>query len=350
VQSDIAERVAESLMVQLLPNERKAIEKSPTLSSEAHILYLKGRYYWNERTPKSSKLAAEYFEKAIKEDPSFALAYVGLADAYTVMSDQGQMKAVEGGREIRRLSEKALGLDPTLAEAHASLGNVLAYVFWDFQRAEQEFRRSIDLNPAYPTARQWYGKYLSFMGRYNESVEQHAKALQLDPFSLIINTNYGESLVEAGRYKEGIEQGLKTVALDPNFPIGHLEFGIFYIGGGEFDNAESQFKKVLEIIPDFPAALSLLAYTYGLAGRKADGEMELSKLKTLASNIHVDPADFGIAEFGLGREDEAFRHLEEAYEERSSWLLYFKAFPAFDRLRTDPRFIGILVKMGFAVK
>lgn len=350
VQSDIAERVAESLRVQLLPIERKAIEKSPTSSTEAHILYLKGRYYWNERTPKSAKLAAEYFERAIKEDPSFAPAYVGLADSYTIMSDQGVMKPIEAGREIKILSEKALGLDPTLAEAHASLGNVLSYVFWDFRRAEQEFRRSIDLNPAYPTARQWYGKFLSFMARYDESVEQHAKALQLDPFSLIININYAEGLAEAGRYREAVEQGLKTVALDPNFAIGHFEFGIIYAGGGEYDKAESELKKTLEIIPGFAAGHSILAYNYGLAGRKEDGEREFSKLKEMASTRYVDPADLGIADFGLGHEDEAFNQLEQAYQERSSWLLYFKAFPAFERLRKDPRFVRILMEMGLDEK
>ena len=350
VQSDIAERVAESLRVQLLPIERKAIEKSPTSSTEAHILYLKGRYYWNERTPKSAKLAAEYFERAIKEDPSFAPAYVGLADSYTIMSDQGVMKPVDAGQEIKILSEKALGLDPTLAEAHASLGNVLSYVFWDFRRAEQEFRRSIDLNPAYPTARQWYGKFLSFMARYDESVTQHAKALQLDPFSLIININYAEGLAEAGRYREAVEQGLKTVALDPNFAIGHFEFGIIYAGGGEYDKSESELKKTLEIIPGFAAGHSILAYIYALAGRKEDGERELSKLKEMASTRYVDPADLGIADFGLGHDDEAFNQLEQAYQERSSWLLYFKAFPAFERLRNDPRFVRILMEMGFDEK
>jgi adenylate cyclase len=346
VQSDIAERVAEALSVQLLPNERRAIEKKPTSNNEAHMLYLKGRYHWNERTPKSSKIAAEYFERAIKEDPSFALAYSGLSDAYTIMSDQGVMKPLEAGEKIKNLAERALELDPTLAEAHASLANVLAYVFWDWRRSELEFRRSIELNPAYPTARQWYGKYLSFTGRYDESVEQHRKALQLDPFSLIININLGEGLVEAGRYSEGIEQGRKTVSLDPNFAIGHFEFGIFYIGGGEYEKAELEFKKTLEIVPGFPAAYGLLAYNYGLMGRKEDGERMLTELRAMASRGFVDPADIAIAEFGLGLKDEAFKHFEEAYKERSSWLLYFKAFPAFAPLRADRRFTEILAKMG----
>ena len=346
IQSDIAERVAEALRVRLLPNEKRAIGKKLTSSSEAHMLYLKGKYYWNERTPKSSTVAAEYFERAIKEDPSFALAYVGLADVYTIMSDQGGMMPLEAGQKIKGLAEKSLELDPTLAEAHASLANALAYVFWDWRRAELEFKRSIELNPAYPTARQWYGKYLSFTGRHDEAVEQHRKALQLEPFSLIININYGEGLVEAGRYSEGIEQGMKTVALDPNFAIGHFEFGLFYVGGQELEKAELEFKKTLEIIPGFPAAIALLSYTYGLMGRKEEGQRMLLELKNVASKIYVSSADIGIAEFSLGMEEQAFKHFEDAYEERSPWLLYIKAFPAFERISADQRFTRILAKMG----
>jgi adenylate cyclase len=346
VQSDIAERVAEALRVQLLPNEKQAIEKKPTSNGEAHMLYLKGRYHWNERTPKSSKVAAEYFERAIKEDPSFTLAYVGLADVYIIMGDQGVMNPLEGGQKIKALAEKALELDPTLAEAHATLANVLTYVFWDWRRAELEFKRSIELNPAYPTARQWYGKYLATVGRYAECVEQHKRAVELDPFSLIININYGEGLDEAGRYPEAIEQGMRTVALDPNFAIGHFELGIFYVGGREFEKAEIEFKRTLEIIPDFAGALALLGYTYCLMGRREDGEKMLAEMRSMASRGYIDPANIGLTEFGLGLKEEAFKHLEEAYEERSSWLLYYKAFPAFAPLKADARFSRILEMMG----
>ena len=348
VQSDIAERVADALRVKLLPDEKQAIEREPTSNREAHILYLKGRYHWNERTPKSTNLAAEYFQKAIDEDPSFALAYVGLADSYVLMTDYGMVKPLEAGEKIKEITSKALKLDPTLAEAHASLATTLTFVFWDWPRAELEFKRSIQLNPAYPTARQWYGKFLSFVGRYDEAVEQHKKALELDPFSLIINTNYGESLVQAGRYADGIEQGKKTVALDPNFAIGHFEFGLFYLGGKEFDKAESEFKRTLELVPEFPAGISLLGYTYGLMGRKDDSERMLHELRSLAGKTRVDVADVAIAEFGARMKEDAFKHFEEAYVERSSWLLYVKAFPGFDPIRTDPGFENIIARMGLA--
>jgi len=348
VQSDISERVAEVLRIQLLPAEKIAIEKKPTSSKEAHLLYLKGRYHWNERTPKSAELAVQCFEKAIMEDPSYAPAYVGLSDALTILSDQGVMKPFETGLRIKELAEKALQLDPTLAEAHASLGNILAYVFWDWPRAGLEFKRCIDLNPAYPTGRQWYGKYLSFVGRYAEAVEQHRRALHLDPYSLIININYAEGLAEAGRYPEAVEQAKKTVELDPNFLIGHFEFGIIYLGGSEFEKAEAEFKRSLEIVPDFAAALGHLGYGYAISGRKEEAERVLSKLRELESKSYVPPATIAIAEFGLGLTDDAFRHLNQAFEERSSWLLYFKAFPAFRILISDVRYRRILSKMGLA--
>jgi TolB-like protein/tetratricopeptide (TPR) repeat protein len=348
VQTDIAERVAEALEVRLLPTEKTAMEKKPTSSTPAHMFYLKGRYHWNERTPKSAMTAVDYFEKAIKEDPSFALAYVGLADAHAILGDQGVMKPREAGEKTRNLAEKALSLDPTLAEAHASLASVLGYVDWDWQRSEREFLRSIELNPAYPTARQWYGKMLSFQGRYDEAVGQHWKALQLDPFSLIININYAEALVAAGRYSEGIAHAKKGVALDPNFAIGHFEFGVFYVGGREFEEAEAEFRRTLEIVPELTAAIALLGFTQCLEGRQEDGSRALSELKDMASRRYVDPAKIGLVEFGLGLEDDAFRHFEEAYHDKSSWLLYFKVFPAFQALNTNPRFRGILARMGLA--
>ncbi len=154
IQSDVAMRVSEALRVHVLPSEQHELEKRPTESKEAYILYLKGRYHWNVRTPKSVKMAVEFFEKAIQEDPNFALAYVGLADCYIILGDQGVVRPMEGATKTRKLAEKALELDPTLAEAHATLGNVFTFTFWEWGRAELEFQRSIQLNPNYPTARQ----------------------------------------------------------------------------------------------------------------------------------------------------------------------------------------------------
>jgi adenylate cyclase len=350
VQSDVARQVSEVLRVKVLPSEKNQIEKRPTTNAGAHILYLKGRFHWNERTPKSTKIAAEYFEKTITEDPSFALAYVGLADTYMIMMDQGAIKPVDAGVKIKSLAEKALELDPTLAEAHATLGGVFTNVFWDWRRAEAEFQRSIELNPAYPTARQWYAKYLSFNERFEEALEQHRKALQLDPFSLIININNAEGLVEAGRYSEGINQALKTLAINPDFALGHYNLGQYYVHGSEFEKAVVEFKKTLEIIPGFSWALASLGHVYALMGRKAEATKSLEELREASKRNYISPALVGLVEFSLGRMEEAFKHIEQAHEERSNWILYFKVFPGFENIRADERFKKILKRMGFSDK
>jgi len=350
VQTDIAEQVADALKVQLLPNEKKAIQKEPTTSKEAYRLYLKGRYYWNRRSPKSLKVAAEYFEKAISEDPSFALAYVGLADSYFLLMHgvHGVIKpSVEAAQKTRSWVEKALELDASLAEAHATLGNILMWGFWDWRSAELEFKRSIELNPSYPFARQWYGMYLSFTERLDEALEQLRKALELDPFSPIIKLNYGAGLVEAGRYQEGIEQMTKTLALEPGFALGHNMLSLLYVHGSELEKAETELKKALDIIPGSPVNLAGLGRVYGLMGRKEDAAKILSELKEASSRSYVSPALIAIVEFGLGQREDAFRHFEEAYNERSDFLLYYKTWPGFEDIRADERFTRLLTKMGF---
>ncbi len=348
IQSDVAKKVADALRVKLLPSERQEIEKRPTQSKEAHILYLKGRYYWNERRPDSVKKAIEYFENAVRLDPSFALAYAGLADSYVLVSDYEMTKPIEAAEKTRYYAEKALGLDPSLAEAHAALGSAFTYQFWDWRRAEQEFKRSIELNPNYATARQWYGKCLSFTARFEESLEQHKRARELDPVSPIININLAEALVESGRYSEGIEQALKTLELNPDFAIGHYETGQFYVMGSEFDKAVAEFNRVLELIPGFPTAVGSLGHLYGLMKRPEEAERMLEILKSISAKTRVSPAYFAMVEFALGRTDEAFEHLNQAAEERSGWLMYFKAFPGFEDIRADERFTRLLKRMGFS--
>ena len=348
VQTDIAEQVADALKVQLLPNEKKAIEKKPTTSRDAHLLYLKGRYHWNERSPKSLKVAAEYFQKAISEDPSFALAYVGLADSYLVLIDEGVIKPIDAAQKIRSWAEKALELDASLAEAHATLGAILMFTFWDWRRAELEFKRSIELNPAYPSARQWYGMYLSFTEKLDEALEQLSKALELDPFSLIINLNYAMGLVEAGKYQKGIEQMMKTLTIaESGFVWGHYVLGQLYIHGSELEKAVVEFKNALEITPGFPVVLAALGHAYGLMGRKEDAAKILSELKETSSASYISPALIATVEFGLGEKEEAFRHFDEAYDERSDMLLYGKTMPGFEDVRADGRFTQLLTRMGF---
>jgi adenylate cyclase len=346
IQSDVARRVSDALKVRILPPESRSLEARPTANTGAHILYLKGRYHWNERTPASVKTAVDYFQKAIDVDSSFSLPYAGLADSYAVLADQAVMRPLEAATYARNFAKKALELDTTLAEAHATLGWVLSAHFWEWDAAELEFRRSIELNPNYPSARQWYGKYHSFRGNFLRAMEEHRKALELDPFSLIININLAEALVEAGRYSEGIEQAKRALAINPDFAIGHYELGQFYVSGSEFEKAVAEFKRVLEIAPGLVPALASLGHVYGLMGRREEAVRILVDLKEKSSSTYVFPAAFAMIKFGLGNKEEAFKHIDEAYDERSNWLNYFKAFPGFEDIRADERFARVVQRMG----
>jgi TolB-like protein/class 3 adenylate cyclase len=346
IQSDVAKQVSDVLRIQLLPSERRKIEKKPTNNKEAYVLYLKGRHYWNKRTPQSLKIAVEYFEKAIREDPNFALAYAGIADCYLILADWGLVSSKKGAHKARSLAEKALELDGTIAEAHASLGNIFTFQFWDWHRAELEFKTSIELNPKYPTARQWFGMFLSFAGRLGESFEQHQKALELDPFSPIININFATALVQAGRYSEGVEQAQKTLALNPDFASGHYDLGEILVSGSEYEKAIAEFERALQIVPGGPNARALLGHAYALNGRLEEAGKILEELRKASQTSYVPPSSFAVVEFGLGKKDEAFEHLKRAYDEQDLFLLYLKAYPGYEDIRADERFAQLLGRVG----
>jgi TolB-like protein/Tfp pilus assembly protein PilF len=346
IQTEVAQNVSDALETQLLSGEREHIEKKPTGDISAYTFYLKGRYYWNERNKESLESAIKYFEEAIKRDPKFALAYAGIADCYLILADWGLVSSKKGAHKARSLAEKALELDGTIAEAHASLGNIFTFQFWDWHRAELEFKTSIELNPKYPTARQWFGMFLSFAGRLGESFEQHQKALELDPFSPIININFATALVQAGRYSEGVEQAQKTLALNPDFASGHYDLGEILVSGSEYEKAIAEFERALQIVPGGPNARALLGHAYALNGRLEEAGKILEELRKASQTSYVPPSSFAVVEFGLGKKDEAFEHLKRAYDEQDLFLLYLKAYPGYEDIRADDRFAQLLGRVG----
>ena len=215
VQSDIAHKVAESLKVRLLARDAERVAKVPTADMEAYTLYLKGRFFWNERTLEGLKKAIRYFEEAIKHDPVYALAYAGLADCYTILENWSFLQPQEAAPKVLEYSKKALEIDDTLAEAHTSMAVVWANL-WEWGRAESEYKRAIELNPNYATAHQWYGHgVLETLKRYDEAISELKEAQKLDPFSLIIATNLGDALLAAGRVEGAIEQYRSVSEMDP---------------------------------------------------------------------------------------------------------------------------------------
>ena len=345
IQSDIAQNVASALELQLLAEERHDIQRKPTEDMEAYKMYLKGRFYWNERNPESVKKAMQYFEKAIASDSGFALAYVGLADCYLVLMDQAVLGPKEALPKAKSLLDKALEVNDRLAEAHASRANLLMDE-WDWSAAEAEYKRAIELNPNYATAHQWYSILLSFTSRTEDAVEEVRVALRLDPVSPIVNVNLALRLIEAGRFEEGIEQFGRTLALEPNFGPAHAHLGGAYISRSQFHRGIAELQKAREMMGNQAWTIAFLSYAYGLMGDHKTAAALLRELEEISKTTFISNALLGIVHFALGDKERAFTLLTNAFEERSNVLPYIKVLSGFREIQADPRFGALLEKIG----
>ena len=341
VQTDIAEQVASALEVKLLPAEKKAIEQRRTEDMEAYTTYLKGRYYWNERNPDSVRKGMQYFEKAISIDPQFALAYVGLADCYLILDDQGLMDPREARAKTLPLLEKALRMREGQFETHASLGNLLMHE-WNWSRAEAEFRLAISLNPNHATPHHWYSLLLAFLERRQEALEEITTALRLDPVSPIVNVNFAMRLAEAGRFEEGIDQMRKTIAQEPNFGLARLHMGSLLISASRYDEAIAEIRIGIQIQRGQAWGLSLIGYAYGMKGDRENASKALSELIELSKTSYVDEALLGTVNFSLGNKERALDLLEQSYAGSSNTIPYIRIFVAYRQMREDPQISAIL--------
>jgi adenylate cyclase len=341
IQSDIAERVADALKVELLSGEKKDIERRATENTDAYTLYLKGRYYWNERARNGIDKAVKYFEEAVKMDPKFALAYAGLGDCYLIYSDYGWLNPREGKPKAKEYVLKAMEIDPRLAEAHASLGMLDTYHEWRWDEAEKEFLRAIELKPSYATAYHWYSHLLRFTGRSDEAYEQIGRASALDPLSRIIGLNLGEDLLLIGKLAEAIGQMEKVIEAYPDYAYVHVALGFTYYVDSRTDKSISEFRKALELSGNDPLHKANFAYVLGLAGRRDEAERIIAELKEASKSTYVDNGNLAVALYSVGRTDEAFSYLEKAYEEREYSLAYIKVFPWYSEFRKDPRWASL---------
>ena len=345
VQSDIAHKVAESLKVRLLARDAERVAKVPTADMEAYTLYLKGRFFWNERTLEGLKKAIRYFEEAIKHDPAYALAYAGLADCYTILENWSFLQPQEAAPKVLEYSKKALEIDDTLAEAHTSMAVVWANL-WEWGRAESEYKRAIELNPNYATAHQWYGHgVLETLKRYDEAISELKEAQKLDPFSLIIATNLGDALLAAGRVEGAIEQYRSVSEMDPHYAYAHARLGIALAASSAFDEAVAEVEKSWSLSPENVETKAILAYVYFVAGRREAAERILEEMKEIAKTRYVTPALFAEVYSALGKPDQAFEWLDRAAETRSSTLVMNLSEPQFDPLRRDPRFRRLIQRI-----
>ncbi len=344
-QREIAREIVDKLKVKVSGHE-KGLAKHYTESNEAYQLYLKGRFYWNKRTGEAIKKSIEYFNQAIEKDPSFALAYAGLADSYVVPANP--LPPREKMPKAKAAAMKALELDNTLAEAHTSLARVLTVYDWDWTSAEKEFKRAIELNPRYATAHQWYGTHSEAMGRHNEAIAEEKRAQELDPLSLIINFELGLAFYYAREYDQAIEQFQKTLELDPNFPPVYSFLPAAYEQKGMYHEAIAGFQKGMALAAGTEWSFSTcgLGHVYGVSGKKDEARTMLNELKQLSGQKYVTADGIALIYAGLGEKDQAFAWLEKGYEERSFQMAWLKVEPRWDSLRSDPRYADLLRRMG----
>ena len=346
VESDIAKTIADTLQAKLSDPEQHAITARPTENAEAYQLYLKGRYFWNKRTGADLKTAIDYFHQAIGIDTNYALAYAGLADAYGLLSGFGAASPKDSLPQAKAAAKKALELDNTLGEAHASLAQALFAHDFNFAEANREFRRAIELNPNYATAHQWYGQSgLAPLGQFEDAIAEMKRALELDPLSVIINADLGSVLCSARRYDAAIEQLRKTVEMDPRFYYAHWNLGQALEVKGLVDEASAEYEKAIALDDD-PLSPGLLAHLYAKIGKKDKALQLLERLRETSQRRYVTPYIFAIIHLGLGEKEQAMGFLEKTYEDRDGYnLAFIKVDPFLDPLRGDPRFEALVEKI-----
>ncbi|MCI4352640.1 MAG: tetratricopeptide repeat protein [Thermoplasmata archaeon] len=345
IQRDIARRIGRALKLRLLARTERELQRGSTTVLNAYDLYLQGRFQWNLRTEASLHRAVGLFEQAIEKDRTFALAYSGIADAYAQIGWLEFSAPTETFPKARAAAEKALAIDDRLAEAHASLGFVRFLYERDWEAAGKEFERAISLNPGYPTAHQFYADYLKALGRFDEAVNEMKRAFELDPLSMAINTGFGHVLYLMRDYDGAIEQYRKALAIDPTFAPAHLWFGRPYLQKGLYDEAIAELRRAVELSGGSTISLAVLAHAYASASQEPEARKILAELMERSRHRYLPSYWIALIFTGLGDTDQAMAWLERACDERSSWLVWIKVEPRFDRLRSDPRFASLLRRM-----
>jgi TolB-like protein/Tfp pilus assembly protein PilF len=339
VESDIAKTIADTLQAKLTGSEKTAISKKPTANPEAYELYLKGRFFWNKRTGADLRKAIDYFNQAIGKDPNYAPAYSGLADSYLLLSPYGAAAPKDSIPQAKAAVKRALELDGTLPEAHASSARILSGFDFDSQKAIAEFERALQLNPNYATAHHWFaaGPLLA-LGRFDESIAEGKRSIELDPLSMINNADFGNDYYFARRYDEAIAQLRKTIEMEPRSYLAHYYLGEALQLKGQMLDAIAEYRKAVELDDD-PFALALLGQSYARAGRRDEANKILTQLNQEGKARYVDAYGIGLVFLGMGDKNRAMDELERAYRENDGGDIYnIRIDPMLDDLRGNPRF------------
>jgi serine/threonine-protein kinase len=344
IQDEISLTIVERLKVKLLEGEKSGLTGRATEDLEAYNLYLKGRFFWNKRTPESLERAMDCFQQAIERDPQYAHPYAGLADCHIILMMFGPRAGRQVAAKARAAAEKALELDETLSEAHTPLA-VVRELDWDWAGAEAEYRRAIELNPCYATAHQWYGMYLSVVRRHEEGIGEGRRALELDPISPIVGTALGGIYSLARRFDEAIEQLQKVLEMEPDFPAALHTLAGTYLEMERYPEAMTHLHKSMAL---FPGDASLKAYTgcaYAGLGETEHAREILDELKSDWGTKHFNAAGIARLYMALGKGDEALEWFARAVEEKEYRVVDERLSSAFDGLRSDPRFRELMRTM-----
>lgn len=354
VQEEISRKISEKLRLQLTGADEEKLTKRYTVSSEAYEQYLRGRYFWNKRDEEGLRNGIRYFRQAQEKDPHYALAFSGLADSYALLGDIGVVPPREEMIKAKTAAERAVEIDPALAEGYTSRAFVKLAYDWDWLSAEADFKKALELNPKYPTAHQWYASYLVQMGKFDRAKQEIEQAHQLDPLSPIISSNAGFYSYLQSRYDEAIQQYKKTLQTDSQFWVAHHYLGLAYAKKGMQREAIEELRLLLDSpgtgplregsVEKDPEVAASLGFVYAEAGQKAQAEAILDRLKALSDKRYVSPLYMAIVYTGLNQNDAAIDQLNQAFDNRHPGLVLIRVDPLFDKLRGDARFQELVAK------
>jgi len=345
LQSDISKEISNQLKITLTGDQQRALVEHPTENANAYKLYLQGLFYWNKRTKEGFEKAIEYYQQAISKDPSYALAYAGLASVYAVQGSYFLIPTKESVEKARAMALKALQFDDRLAEAHTVLA-ALNENEWKWEDAEREYKRAIDLNPNYATAHQWYGEFLCAMRRFDEGNAHQKRAIEIDPLSPITYLSAGHVLMAQKRYDEATKMVIKSMEIDPAFPRGiALRAQISFLTGKP-QEALKDMCAVVALSDSSDWYVAYLGNMLGLMGNRVEATTLLRTLLERQKSRYVDPSLIALVYIGLEEKDQVFQWLDKAYEVHSNPLEYLLIDPSYDPIRSDPRFSVLVKKIG----
>lgn len=342
VQQDIGQAIGEQLRLRLSGEQRKAITRRQPRNQEAYQDYLKGRYHWNKRSAAGLTAAMGYFNSAIALDPTYALAYTGLADCYILLSHYTATPPGEGMAKAKAAAQKALEIDEAAGEPHVALGQVKAWYDLDWSGAEREFKRAIELNPGYPTAHQFYARYFATIGRLDEALAEISRAQELDPLSLAISADHGAFLIWLRRPDQAIEQLRQALSMDPNFALAHFWLGRAYESKHMYPEAIAGFQAGLRSAAGEPLLTSGLAHAYALSGKQSEARKILAGMLARSERGYFSPASIGSVYSALGDRDQAIEWYLKAAEQRDQFIIALKTSFLYDPVRSDPRFSDLI--------